>query len=164
MIRKRMSMFLQLCYASRRTEFQNDLLQDLSEILATARAFNYSQNIYGVLYYAEGIYFQCLEGEPEIVKSLFDNICKDSRHHDIHRFPDREIEKIHFSQWSMKYVNQHGKVAKFFEKRGFDHFVPHDLDAENVVNLIDLLFKLQDSDEHAKNKMGLNNRGYQNFF
>lgn len=45
---------LQLCYASTRVETEQDLLQDLSDILAIARKFNYEHQIYGALYYAHG--------------------------------------------------------------------------------------------------------------
>ena len=33
-------MLIRLCYASTRAEHQNDLLQEISDILATARQFN----------------------------------------------------------------------------------------------------------------------------
>lgn len=157
-------MLVQLCYASRRIEFENNLLQDLSDILVKARTFNHAQEIYGVLYYAEGIYFQCLEGESEVLEALFSKISQDPRHHDIQRFADRKIEKIHFSEWSMKYVNQHGKVSKFFEKQDLKQFEPHKLSATNITGFLDVLLKLQGSEEPIKNRMGLNHRGYQNFF
>ena len=157
-------MLLQLCYASSRVERQKDLLQDLSDILATARVFNQAKQIYGVLYYAEGMYFQCLEGEREDLESLFLRIAQDDRHHDIHRFADREIEKHRFSKWSMKYVNQHGRISKFFEQLGCDQFSPHQLDSASMDIFLDILFKLEFGHHHAKAKTGLNHRGYQNFF
>lgn len=40
-------MMLQLCYASERIESEQELLQDLSDILATARKFNLQHQIHG---------------------------------------------------------------------------------------------------------------------
>ena len=157
-------MLIQLCYASRRVERDYDLLQDLSDILAQARSFNEAHQIYGVLYYAEGVYFQCLEGEKSALESLFANIAKDPRHTDIHRFKDHMIDQIHFSQWSMKYVNQHGKVRQFFEKQGLSGFLPHQLDETGIHDFLKLLLKMQQADEKSHPKKGLNHRGYQNFF
>ncbi len=64
-------MLIGLCYASTRAEHQNDLLQEISDILATARQFNAAQHINGVLYYAEGHFFQCLEGEQQQLASNY---------------------------------------------------------------------------------------------
>ena len=160
-------MLIQLCYASRRVEFQNDLLQDLSDILAQSRAFNQAQQIFGVLYYAEGKFFQCLEGEKDTLESLFLKIFQDQRHTDVIRFEDREIDHVHFARWSMKYVNQHGKIHKFFKKQGLNAFVPEKLDTTAMHNFLDVLLKVSEADEKTQKsgtKKGLNNRGYQNFF
>lgn len=162
-------MLIQLCYASRRVERQSDLLEDLSDILAQARAFNEAHQIFGVLYYAEGKYFQCLEGDQANLEALFSSICKDPRHSDVVRFEDRAIEHIHFARWSMKYVNQHGKIHKFFEKQGLDAFLPEQLDTTTMYTFLDVLLKVSEADEKSINqkdgrKKGLNHRGYQNFF
>ena len=157
-------MLIQLCYASRRVEHQNDLLQDLSDILAQARSFNEAHQIFGVLYYAEGMYFQCLEGEKEQLEALFSSIQADPRHTDVLRFDDHPITQIHFFQWSMKYVNQHGKVRRFFEQQGFNTFLPHQLESGAIQPFLDLLLHLQEADEKSDIKKGMNHRGYQNFF
>ena len=157
-------MLIQLCYASSRIEAENDLLQDLSDILATARSFNQAHDIYGVLYYAEGIYFQCLEGEKSQVEALFSQISKDPRHHQIQRFPDQAIEQIHFKKWSMKYVHQHGKITKFFKAMGLNKFQPHRLNAEQMGELLDLLLKMEETEHSVQAKVGLTKRGYQNYF
>ncbi|TCB70994.1 BLUF domain-containing protein [Acinetobacter sp. ANC 4216] len=157
-------MLIQLCYASSRVESGNDLLQDLSDILATARSFNQAHDIYGVLYYAEGIYFQCLEGEKQQLEGLFSKISQDARHHQIHRFPDHAIEEIHFKQWSMKYVNQHGKITTLFKKMGLDKFLPHQLNHQQINQFLDLLLRMEESGHTTKAKVGIKNRGYQNYF
>ena len=54
-------MILQLCYASERIESEQELLQDLSDILATARKFNLQQQIHGVLYYSMASFSSALK-------------------------------------------------------------------------------------------------------
>lgn len=157
-------MFIQLCYVSSRIEAENDLLQDLSDILATARSFNQAHDIYGVLYYAEGIYFQCLEGEKDQLEALFSQISQDPRHHQIQRFPNHAVEQIHFKKWSMKYVNQHGKITSLFKKMGLEKFQPHQLNAEQMNQFLDLLLKMEETEHGTKARVGIKNRGYQNYF
>ncbi|TCB48148.1 BLUF domain-containing protein [Acinetobacter sp. ANC 4779] len=157
-------MLIQLCYVSSRIEAENDLLQDLSDILVTARSFNQPHDIYGVLYYAEGIYFQCLEGEKNQLDALFSQISQDTRHHQIQRFPDQAIEQLHFQKWSMKYVNQHGKVTRLFKKMGLEKFQPHQLNFEQINQFLDLLLKMEEAEHKPKAKVGIKNRGYQNYF
>ncbi len=50
-------MKIQLCYASTRNLQSEDLLQDLNDILTIARDFNSRHDICGVLYYADGSFF-----------------------------------------------------------------------------------------------------------
>lgn len=54
------------------TKKNEDLLQDLRDILTEARDFNDLNQICGVLYYADNAFFQCLEGEREVVERLFE--------------------------------------------------------------------------------------------
>ncbi|WP_228139517.1 BLUF domain-containing protein, partial [Acinetobacter baumannii] len=67
-------MNVRLCYASQRNEKNEDLLQDLRDILTEARDFNDLNGICGVLYYADNAFFQCLEGEQEVVERLFEKM------------------------------------------------------------------------------------------
>ena len=157
-------MLIQLCYASSRVESGNDLLQDLSDILATARSFNQAHDIYGVLYYAEGVYFQCLEGEKQQLEGLFSKISQDARHHQIQRFPDQNIDQIDFSKWSMKYVNQHGKISRLFKAIGLEKFQPHQLHAEQMSKFLRLLLKMEEARHEVQPRTGLTKRGYQNYF
>ena len=92
-------MKIQLCYASTRNLQSEDLLQDLNDILTIARDFNSRHDICGVLYYADGSFFQCLQGEKEVVEALFANICKDERHCEIISFEIMEIEETKFKYW-----------------------------------------------------------------
>lgn len=156
---------LQLCYASRRVESSNDLLKDLSDILATARQFNSEQDIVGVLYYAEGYFFQCLEGRENVVEELFNRILLDHRHERVYRFPDRHIQHAHFADWSMKYVHKHSEIASLFKRHGFSQFRPDQMSDEQLQEMLKILFKV---DENYTNfmspKMGYKQRGYVPYF
>lgn len=52
---------IQICYASRATSEQPELLNDLRNILSEARDFNTQHSLTGVLYYADGYFFNVLK-------------------------------------------------------------------------------------------------------
>lgn len=157
-------MKIRLCYSSLRVETEQDLLQDLSDILVTARSFNAEQQICGVLYYAQGAFFQCLEGEKNAVEALFEKIKMDPRHKQVHQFQNIEIEKISFKQWSMKYVKFETKIGHFFKDLGFEKFEPMHLNTQNIQDFVDILLKTASAEPPPKATTGYQNRGYQNFF
>ncbi|RKG30234.1 BLUF domain-containing protein [Acinetobacter tianfuensis] len=153
---------MRLCYASIRQELHNDLLQDLSDILAAARNFNQLNGIHGVLYYAEDYFFQCLEGDAELLEKLYAKIERDPRHHQLLRFANICIEQQYFKHWSMKYVNRHSAVSNLFTKFGLKSFLPHQLTEDQIPVLLEMLHKLEN--DSLRNQAGYKNRGYQNFF
>ncbi|KGT47153.1 BLUF domain-containing protein [Acinetobacter sp. HR7] len=155
---------LQLCYVSERIETEQDLLQDLSDILATARKFNHEHQIYGVLYYAQGKFFQCLQGEPEIVEQLFQSISKDRRHHQVYRFADTTVEKPRFAEWSMKYVHKHSEIAAYFSSLGHSTFLPHELNQDDLNGLLDLLYQVDENHQQLVSPQGYKQRGYVPYF
>ena len=157
-------MLLQLCYASRRVEREQNLVQDLSAILEKSRSFNQAQQICGVLYYVEGMYFQCLEGEHSVVEALFQQILHDQRHAEIHRFPDHMIENMQFKKWSMKYVQQHSRISKFFKQLGFKQFSPQQFNPQQLTDFLALLFILQKTQHKARTKISLKDQDEQNYF
>ncbi|WP_180022935.1 BLUF domain-containing protein [Acinetobacter sp. YH16044] len=155
---------IQLCYASTRVEQQFDLIQDLSDILVKARSFNNEQRIFGVLYYAEGRFFQCLQGEHAALEQLFQHIMQDTRHQDIVRYPDQSIDQIDFSKWSMKYVNRHSEIASLFQRFGHSSFQPDLLNTEQIQAFLTTLLRLENVEQPVKLDSGYKNRGYQHYF
>lgn len=155
---------IQLCYASTRVEQQFDLIQDLSDILVRARSFNTEKNIFGVLYYAEGRFFQCLQGEQAALEQLFQHIMQDMRHRDIVRYPDQTIDQIDFSKWSMKYVNRHSEIASLFQRFGHSSFQPNLLNTEQIQAFLTTLLRLENVEQPVKLDSGYKNRGYQHYF
>ncbi|WP_168379503.1 MULTISPECIES: BLUF domain-containing protein [Acinetobacter] len=155
---------IQLCYASTRIEQQFDLIQDLSDILVRARSFNTEKRIFGVLYYAEGRFFQCLQGEQAALEQLFQHIAQDTRHRDIVRYPDQTIDQIDFSKWSMKYVNRHSEIASLFQRFGHSSFQPNLLNTEQIQAFLTTLLRLENVEQPVKLDSGYKNRGYQHYF
>lgn len=54
-----------------------------------------------MLMYADGCFFQVIEGPAEKVELLFEKIARDDRHSGIIRVIDEEIEQRSFPDWSM---------------------------------------------------------------
>ncbi|KKW81575.1 blue light sensor protein [Acinetobacter sp. Ag2] len=154
-------MLIRLCYASSRNQLTSDLLEDLNNILNTAREFNSNNQIFGVLYYANNYFFQCLEGDKAIVQTLFQQIKNDLRHHDIVEFKIKQIDKIYFKNWSMKYVQKCSKIDIFFNQMGYELFTPTALNEDNL----DIFLKelLSEKQTRMRKKVGLNQRGVSTF-
>ncbi len=136
-------MQIRLCYCSQRVETENDLLSELADILQTSRQFNAQHAIYGVLFYAQGNFFQCLEGEQATVEALFQKICQDQRHTQIQQFVIQPIQQLHFKQWSMRYVKSQPRILKFYRKMGLDGFAPQQLQPQQLEEFVELLFKIR---------------------
>lgn len=150
-------MLVQLCYASTRKEHLTDLIQDLNDILVVARGFNASNKIFGVLYYANNYYFQCLEGEKSTIDSLFNQIKKDPRHHEVVHLSTMEIEQLHFKKWSMKYVQKSSPIDQFFKDLKYEKFQPKALNYSALSDFIDLL--VSENSTRIGRKVGLKYRG-----
>ncbi|TWT89477.1 BLUF domain-containing protein [Stieleria varia] len=101
---------IQLVYASAATvEFSDEMLR---ELLRFARDNNHSLNVTGVLLFIDGTFFQVLEGEPQVVHSLYEKIEKDPRHTNVLQLASREIEERNFGQWSMGYIENEDEVKQ----------------------------------------------------
>jgi hypothetical protein len=135
-------MTFQLCYASKTTSPDHQVLSDLREILGEARDFNILHQVRGVLCFADEHFFQCLEGEESVILRLLDKLYKDSRHQQIKLFRALQIERGHFSQWSMKYVRRNSKIKQFFESKGITRFHPLSLEKQDIPNLLKLLYEI----------------------
>jgi hypothetical protein len=84
--------------------------EELRDILGTARTFNPSQGITGMLLYRDRFFIQVLEGEQEPVEALFKKIARDPRHMNVLMVYNSPIEKRSFEKWSMGF-NHLGKLT-----------------------------------------------------
>ncbi|MFC6053321.1 hypothetical protein A6M14_09880 [Acinetobacter sp. Ac_877] len=134
----------QLCYASCATSDGEKLLEDLRNTLKEARDFNVRHQITGVLYFADGYFFQCLEGDKADLDVLCEMIKKDNRHKGFTLFEYKPIEKQHFVDWSMKYVKRNSVIQQYMRDHGFELFRPKLLQLNQVDELVLLLADIKD--------------------
>lgn len=135
-----------LCYVSQANFDLPTQMQHLSDILTEARQFNLRQHIYGVLYFADGTFLQCLEAKSEDLDQVMQRICRDPRHREIKIVFDHPISHAQFSNWSMKFIARHHPIKQFFQKHGFSHFCPEQLSAQQWQDLLHLLYELEADD------------------
>ena len=77
---------------------------ELLGLLAFARDFNSRNNISGMLLYVDDSFFQVLEGDPAVLRPLYERIEKDKRHAKVIKLLDQQITERTFSEWSMGYT------------------------------------------------------------
>lgn len=94
---------ISLTYVSSEARPMTD--DDLMAILNTARNFNSTKNITGLLLYRKGYFIQALEGEEADVTALFEKIKQDPRHTNTLLVSQEPIAKRSFQQWSMGFQN-----------------------------------------------------------
>ncbi|MFW1953299.1 BLUF domain-containing protein [Acinetobacter beijerinckii] len=157
-------MKIRLCYSSQRNDEGDDLLQDLRDILTEARDFNTRHQIYGVLYYADNAFFQCLEGEKNAVERIFEKIIADSRHHSVKHISSYVIEQFSFKKWSMKYVQRETNIEYFFLQLGENNFNPSCLNEQSLTPFLqELLIAEQSKIPVGLKKVGMLKRGVNPF-
>ncbi|WP_417411057.1 BLUF domain-containing protein [Hoeflea sp.] len=74
---------------------------DIQDILAASRRNNQRDGITGMLLWADGVFIQVLEGEPQMVRSVYRRIQADDRHRNLMLVLEQEADERMFSQWSM---------------------------------------------------------------
>lgn len=146
----------QITYSSQTTSDPLRLLVDLREILNEARHFNHLHNISGVLYFANGYFFQCLEGEAQHLELLIEKLYKDPRHHRIQFYERVEIVKRNFKEWNMKFVGRQSQLMPILVKMGFDQFLPISFTQSQVNQLIQFLSEIEETDLVEMNKASIN--------
>lgn len=74
---------------------------ELDKFLDPIRKNNKLLNVTGMLLYSKGSFLQVLEGEEDVVKSLYNKISKDTRHSKVTKIVEEPIYKRDFENWSM---------------------------------------------------------------
>lgn len=98
-----------LCYVSKASKNLNDF--KVEQIFDTTIYNNVKKNIQGILMYGMGDFFQVLEGEKEVIESLFEKeIINDPRHYDIfvviRRYTKNPIFKSYNSLFTILRTNE----------------------------------------------------------
>lgn len=79
--------------------------EKLWELLRRARDANAQHDITGMLLYKDGSFIQAIEGPPDAIGRLYDNICADQTHHLMIKLIDDPISERAFADWSMGFQN-----------------------------------------------------------
>lgn len=118
---------------------------ELSDILAKARKNNQRDSISGALYFANGYFFQCLEGKEAAVYALLDKIKLDPRHERLKISYCKRVRRRRFKTWSMKYVPTCREVDDLIASLGYSAFKPIDFIESDINTVVDLFTRLEDS-------------------
>lgn len=94
---------------------------DLEAIRDVSMRNNAQLGITGVLFYSAGHFVQLLEGEPSVVRKLFEKIENDDRHCEVRLLVERPAEGRVFSDWSMGLLNLDQYTSA--ERRDLDELV-----------------------------------------
>ena len=89
-------------------------LNQLEDILETARATNAEKYISGCLIYHNNSFIQILEGEKKDVLEVYERIKTDSRHHNIQLLWVNYVEVRSFKNWNMAFYRPEDKFATQF--------------------------------------------------
>ncbi len=90
---------LQMLYVSGASPQMSDAM--IQDILTVSRSKNQRAGITGMLLWADGVFIQVLEGEPDVVRTLYRRIQADDRHRNLMLVLEQRAEKRVFTQWSM---------------------------------------------------------------
>ncbi|MDT0691015.1 BLUF domain-containing protein [Salegentibacter sp. F188] len=78
---------------------------EIQEALDFSKNWNNDHNITGILLYSQGNFFQVLEGEEQLLKSLFSRIKADERHKDVITLFKREIPNVKFDGYEADFIS-----------------------------------------------------------
>lgn len=88
-----------IIYSSYATKPCND--EDLTELLVPSRQRNLFTGVTGVLFYSEGKFIQLIEGSETNIKTLYEKLSADPRHHNLQLHKQGEMAKRLFPDWTM---------------------------------------------------------------
>lgn len=139
---------IRLVYVSRSTADIHHLKSYLSGILDTARRNNLHHQIVGVLFYGNGYFLQCIEGQKKKIEALYTALLSDHRHQDVTLVEKHPIDRCQFSQWQMKYVRLDENVQTVLKQHHYQNFTPYEMPLNVIHALIDKLYHTHDQNEH----------------
>ncbi len=102
-------MFLTISYLSNASYQLTD--EDIDALMINTKDFNDANNISGILIYSDLTFFQVLEGENNIIVSLFEKIKQDYRHYNILKILEIKSNKRRFNRYYTNFITHHNKSA-----------------------------------------------------
>jgi hypothetical protein len=77
--------------------------EELVRLLIQARSVNEQRYITGALVYGDKHFLQVIEGEEDVVTTLYQRIARDYRHQQVVKLVDNSIQQRRFAQWAMAF-------------------------------------------------------------
>jgi hypothetical protein len=77
---------------------------EIKKTLEFSKNWNSDHDITGILLFSEGNFFQVLEGDKELLQDLFERIKSDSRHKNVIRIFEKEIDSSNFDGYSANFI------------------------------------------------------------
>lgn len=143
-----MQRLTQIVYISRSTfvpaEATNGIEPNVARILMKSRTNNKNNGLVGVLYFGDGCFFQCLEGDEKAVDTLYAKLLEDPRHTDLKLLSRKMITKLSFPDWAMKYVPLESQMMSLLQIKGYKKFDPYAFDSEMTESVLRLLHAASD--------------------
>jgi hypothetical protein len=131
---------VRLVYASEAAADSNNTGQgielDVRQILTESRSNNAQTGVGGVLYYDNGYFFQCLEGQRDAVMATYQRTCNDPRHKNTQLLLNSFTTRRLFQEGSMKYLPAGENVCAFLAQHNLTEFAPFYYDREMVGRLL----------------------------
>lgn len=141
--------YTQMIYISRSTfapaAATSGIEPNVAKILTKSRINNRKNGLVGVLYYGNGHFFQCIEGEESAIDKLYETLLQDERHTDLKMLSRRTINHPSFADWSMKYVSLEDEMNQLLKANGYSSFDPYQFDQAMTHKVLDLLFSSNDT-------------------
>lgn len=120
------------------------LHDDVAQILATSRADNQRDGLVGMLYYRDGCFIQCIEGERRRVHGLYRALLKDRRHRDLKLLVSEPVDRLAFPEWPMKFVPDDKHMHELLAEHGFERFDPYRFDHFLIERVLQLMQAVPD--------------------
>ena len=149
-----MQPLIEIIYMSRSTFTPTSLVMriepNVARILAKSRINNKRNGLVGVLYFGDGCFFQCLQGEETAVDALYALLQTDNRHRDLKLFSRKPISALAYADWSMKYVPIEKDMTRLLEKGGYQKFDPYQFNDAMIQSVMSLLQNSADPTTDSK--------------
>ena len=138
-----MPQLIRIIYISRSTftpsRSNSGIEPNVGRILAKSRINNRRNGLVGVLYFGDGCFFQCLEGEQLAIDILYARLQSDARHKDIKLLSREPISALSYADWAMKFVPLEKEMTRLLNEGGLKSFDPYRFDTAMVHKVMNLL-------------------------
>jgi hypothetical protein len=138
-----MAQLIRIIYISRSTfkssKSNSAIEPNVGRILTQSRINNKHNGLVGVLYFGDGCFFQCLEGEDSAVDALYTRLQVDPRHKDIKLLSREPIRALSYEEWAMKFVPLDMQMTQLMREGGLERFDPYRFDKQMVDKVMSLL-------------------------